>query len=70
MNTADIVILLFVAFIALSLIYNRLLKSKKAKAKGLSPTCYGCSHSNHCPKALDQTKAAACLEHKPSCCSH
>lgn len=65
MSTSDIIIVVFMLFIALGLIYNRLVKIKKAKEKGISAGCATCMYSSQCSKAQD-----ACQnKHIKTCCS-
>lgn len=69
MKTVDIFIIVFIAFIALALIYNRYIKLKKAKEKGISPGCCGCRYSYQCTKnkAYGHTNESACSTDSTHC---
>lgn len=69
MNAIDYIIIGFIAFIGISLIYNRIVKIKKAKAKGLSSSCCGCMYSSQCSKAQASTGTGCASKDVSPCCS-
>lgn len=66
MPTVDILIIIFIAFISLALIYNRYVKNKKAKEKGINPGCCGCRYSNQCMKYHPSNKSGSCCSSNSS----